>query len=255
VKKKLLITLGCSVTEGQGCWGGTIKSRPSLAQMSNLSSNDLKRFRKFGWPNRVGKKLGFDKVINLARGGGSNSGQIKLLYEREYSDWDVYVIWMMTDSSRFSFYINKTIKDYVPNFIHNSLSKGYVEEIVDIEADTVLESLFYVDVLRNLCKVRGYNLLITYWNKETKNVQGLDTNSENYLYKSPKELFPPIKSDLISPCMHPSENGHEWIANEMVREIKERHKHFIQGDSKENIEWEWDGYHKSRIKSKPNFII
>lgn len=255
MKKKLLITLGCSMTEGQGCWGDLSITRPSVETMMNLDQCYLDRFREFGWPNRVGKKLGFDKVINLGRCGGSNSGQVKLLYERDYKDWNVYVIWMMTDSSRFSFYINQTIKDYLPNFLKDSLSVGYLEEIGNIDTDPVLESLFYVDTMRNLCKVREYELLITYWNKETRNVQGIDTNTNNYLYETPKFLFPPIKPNLISPCYHPSEEGYEWMSNEIVNQIKERHPHYIQGSPKDDIEWEWDGNNKTRIKNKPNSII
>lgn len=247
--------MGCSITEGQGCWGDSQITRPSIEKMSKLDPIILERFREHGWPNRVGMKLGFDKVINLGRGGGSNSGQVKMIYEREYPNYDVSVIWMMTQSTRFSFYINEIIKDYQPQFFQDNMSKGYLEEIKSLQKDPALEHLFYINTLRNLCKVRNYNLLLCYWDRYTKIVQSMDEYNDDYLYEEPTTLFPPISKELISPCMHPNEMGYEWIANEIVRMVKIKHPHFIQGQEQDTIEWEWDGNPTSLLKNKTNTLL
>ena len=52
-------------------------------------------------------------------------------------------------------------------------------------------------------------------------------------------------------CSHPNQNGYEWIANEMVKGIKENHPKWYSKIENENIEWEFQG--KPRLH-KPNVI-
>ena len=89
MKPKLLITLGCSWTEGVGCYVPSVYYNASTAVtfndieplISKYHDKNKKNFHEFGWPNRLGKKLAFDKVINLGVGGSSNSTAVKIIYE------------------------------------------------------------------------------------------------------------------------------------------------------------------------------
>ena len=80
MKKKLLITLGCSCTEGVGCYDLSIN--PEKLTYLKLPPKELRltrqRFHRLGWPNRVGRKINADKVLNLGVGGSSNSAHLKL---------------------------------------------------------------------------------------------------------------------------------------------------------------------------------
>ena len=147
-KPKLLITMGCSFTEGVGCWdentfppeivddykifaenyGELLKypirnSSPDryLAKLSKEISNKLFRdnrenFHNKGWPMKLGKLLNVDEVKNLGRGGGSISGQVKTFFEKEihkesYEEYDVLVVWLFSYPSRISFYVNGRVED------------------------------------------------------------------------------------------------------------------------------------------------
>ena len=253
---KVLVTLGCSMTEGQGCWGNINLYHPSNKKLATLVGSYLPRFRELGWPNIVGKRLGFDKVINLGSGGSSTSGQVKMFYERDFSNYETYVIWMLTQPSRFSFYNKGAITNYQPQILNDPFSVTYLREIKDIHNDSVLEQLFYVKALRSWCQYKKYKLVICYWSSDSKNTQGLDLSSTDWLYPTPKKVYVPddpyYKSQV---CMHPNEIGYEYIANEIVNGIQENHPQFVIGNAKNEIEWEWDGDYKSRIKNISNYLL
>ena len=112
MKPKLLITLGCSWTEGIGIYDTKLDPKTNKI----IYSIDINKIHELSWPNRVGKKLGFNKVINLGEGKGSHSSQVKKFYEyvknQNFRDYDVLLIFLMTDPIRISIYKNGSIKSY-----------------------------------------------------------------------------------------------------------------------------------------------
>lgn len=233
-----LVTLGCSITRGVGCWGENTRKINSWTRLYDEMKNpkNVKRFLEFGWPNLVGKELGFDKVINLAIDGASNSGQLKHFLNTKIPTENVYVIWMLTESLRFSFYRGGKIVDINPT-VETRISKEYLNFVKDSFLDGHKEQLFYINCLREICSNRGYKLILTYWSKSGKDSQDLDSNKSNWLFTNPKELFPTNSAHISSVCTHPNELGYKWIASEIVNGIKENHIHYIVNSPKQIVSY------------------
>lgn len=268
MKPKLLITLGCSWTEGIGCYEPQMNYNTneliSPIQITNLREKyykyNSKNFHKYSWPNIVGRKLGFDKVINLGMGGSSNSSHIKILFnyleKKKLDNYDVLVLWLMTEPTRFSFYVNCNIKSYQPSYPKSSqIAVEYLKEIGRLDLDPILEQIFYIKTLENFCENNSFGCILSSWH-ETFTILHELYKTKNYLYPNVKLMIPPFDKDengyLInySFCSHPNKNGYEWIANEMVNGIKENHPKWYSGYENENIDWEWIDY----TKVTPNII-
>lgn len=242
MKKKLLITLGCSYTEGVGCY------EPSLLDSSGnpLSTTDLvytksfERFHTLGWPAQLQKKLQYDYLWNIGHGGASTSETVKrwmeLFSNRNLSDeYDVLVVWMVTFAERISFYRNGNITSINNNTqrdVCKSLYQSYIK-FIENNKDMLLETYFYVNIIQNICNLADYKFL--YINVNNTDGIILDSlmkspNSLNFVYK---KLYPKNGSILdVSPgsksfCGHPNERGYEIIAETLFNLISYDHQHLI----------------------------
>jgi len=260
MKPKLLITLGDSWTEGVGCYINPMpydtNYKVSFDTCMDIVKSDIDKnlhnYHKSGWPNRVGEKLGFNKVINLGYGGCSNSFSVKLFYEllnnNSFENYDVLVIWMMTDPTRLSFYSHGLLENYHPDpDIDDAIGAGYLKEIKSLTTDPVLEQKFYLQSMENICKVKDIYLITTSWNESFIYLHKY-YKSNTYLFSKIFHINPPHKElDKegyklnYSFCTHPNERGYEWIANKIVEGIKQNHPKWYSETPNENIEWEWKG--------------
>lgn len=258
MKPKLLITLGCSWTEGVGCYNTDLNyntnkliSYQEIEKLENeYYEQSYDNFHEFGWPNRLGRKLGFDKVVNLGMGGGSNSSSVKIIYEyleqEDISNYETLVVWLMTEPLRFSFYSGGVLNDFHNSSEIKPMMREYLNFIENVKLDPILEQKFYLKTLENFCKVNNLDLITTSWSETFLDLFYL-YRSKTYLYNRPKLMLPPFikneNGDLVnySFCSHPNQNGYEWIANEMVKGIKENHHKWYSKDENENIEWEFQG--------------
>ena len=109
MKTKLLITLGCSYTEGVGCYDPSVLNDEKLplgvGRGFEVYTKSLDRFHNFGWPSRLQKKLQYDSLWNIGHGGASNSETAKrwmeLFGDKNLSEeYDVLVLWMVTYAER-----------------------------------------------------------------------------------------------------------------------------------------------------------
>jgi len=251
VKKKLLITLGCSVTEGYGCYDTSTfdyipgKEYYKYDNPYEIVSRNKDRFLTEGWPAKLQTKLKYDKLINLGLGGSSTSGQVKLFIEQFYSsnlakDYDVLVVWLLNHEGRFSFYSNYKNVDVLPHIPYGTqevekfppqylnLSKSYVNFIEDTLYDTVLEQVFYVKLMNLVCLQKGFEFVFTSMEKK-KNIEFV--NAYKKLYPSEGNLFTLDNTDIIAQetdldkwsiigCGHPNENGYTYIADNFFKLIK-----------------------------------
>ena len=252
MKKKLLITLGDSFTEGVGCYD---YSKPEET-WNILNEYQQNRFHELGWPNRLGKKLNYDKVINLGWGGSANSAHVKLFVEKilpkDFSDYDVLVVWMLTSAERFSFHSHGCISQYLPNLVASGepgspLEVAYVNTIDDLENDSILETIFYIKCLEQICENNSYNLLITSWIDSSHSKIKKLYNSK-YLMKevdgNPIAYLPNREDEAIyisKVCNHPNELGYEKIACNMIESIEKYNSYLINKNKVQNFEWEWSG--------------
>lgn len=224
-KPKLLIALGCSFTEGVGCYitellTPNITADSEQGQIAYLKSLD--RFHQNGWPPLLAKKLGYDKVINLGHGGSANSAHIKRLVElfrfnpKIADGYEVTVIWLMTYSHRISFYGNGRIKSWCKvsneDTIKDPLFFEYIKQSSSL--DYMLETIFYLECLEKYCQASSFNLL--YGTLEGLTQQTFFEkfiNSPSYLNRYSFELTPMNIPEMTSFCHHPNEKGYAWMAD------------------------------------------
>jgi len=252
MKKKLLITMGCSFTEGVGCYD--VSNMDELKFYGDLPKEQFihqtNNFHKLGWPNRLGKKLGYDKVINLGLGGSSISGQVKQFSEKyldkDFSEYDVLLVWLLTDPSRISFYSNGMINCIVSNS-NEPIYNEYIK-LIDITLDTILEQIFYIKMMENICENKGYQLLITPLLKNKLIEQLYSLYVSDYYLTHPLTSIPgEIISNKKYWCnipegdCHFNEDGYEYMANRMNQIIRDDFPHLVSTKSNNELEWEWDG--------------
>ena len=246
--------MGCSFTEGVGCWD--MESLPKnfsvdgSVQYHREKIKTTPRFHEFGWANRLGKKLGYDKVINLGLGGSSTSGQAKWFFtqylNKDLSEWDVLVVWLLSDPSRISFYKNTKIVNQMSNPINpeNYAFDGYIKFISDsktFKEDMVLEQLFYRNIIKTICEQKSYNFL-------TFNLYSPDHNHIFDRFNPNDKTYSPIHVDdaagpeyISEICQHWNELGYEYVAKNMYDWINVKHNYLVNPNFDGEFSWEWDG--------------
>jgi hypothetical protein len=254
MKKKLLITMGCSFTEGYGCWDETTFSSEMLNKLKShtpynpffgndnsnikfhtteLISKNINNFQSKGWPANLAKLMGTTDILNLGKGASSNSGQTKEffkrnLHENPYAEYDVTLVWLMTEPFRISFYVNRKIENYMID--SHPIWKEYFKEIISHHSkdmingipveDATLESIFYFNIMETVCIKNNWkfhafpltNAFSGYFRKH----ESSDNFHENCIL--------PLKNDNNSEfyshiCGHLNEAGYSHVANNMYNII------------------------------------
>lgn len=265
MKKKLLLTMGCSFTEGVGSYDmeyiNTLKNKlpdyEDITRLYEVYPNSKKRFQQYSWPTQLQKKLNYDKLINIGSRGTANSHQLKKFVEKYTdvnfsSDYDVLVIWMMSFPSRISFYNKGMVQTILNNFVsgnesYDNLSRSLVEWIDDPHHDFMLEQLHEVRMMKMICNSLGYNFLFLSVNEYSseffdKIYPVINTSNLDKLYTSlvpeEKSIIPSInKKHLWSTiCFHPNEMGYETIAENIYKTIQYFYPTYI--GNKKLIEYE-----------------
>lgn len=255
-KPKLLITMGCSHTEGQGCydpdtlppnipsdWENKEEYRDIIMDI-NAKNED--RWHELGWPNRLGKKLNYDRVLNLGLRGSGTSGQLKSFMEKyhdEYfEEYEVLLFWFLSYPSRFSVYSDgyihhKMLENY------DLMSEGRLDYIENLDIDSTLEQLFYVRCMKEICKNRKWNYLVFQSDIEIMSIlQQIDTD-DYYLEMDGIDIWTRIipSTDFQAFCHHANEKGYELIAQTLHHQIKKHRPYLINQHKVENFTWEWNG--------------
>lgn len=245
MKPKLLITMGCSMTEGVGCYD--LNNMGGYSQYNKMPQPyygiQFKNFHKLGWPNKLGRKLGYDKVINLGQAGSSTSGQLKIFYENIstnfFEDYDVLVFWLLTEPSRFSFYINGKIKGYtLSNSELNEMELAYISELKDINFDPLLEQIFYVKIMEEICENRNWGLLTTHWDMYVGKFYKKLYKTKTHLTEETYDILSEDINHKSPFCGHPNELGYEHISQAFYDKIKLNHPQYINPNPNQNeLDW------------------
>ena len=246
MKKNALITIGCSFTEGVGCYDYTQlpvgKSVNDLSddEFSKYYGSQLDNFLEGSWGTQLAKLLNYDLHINCGIGGSANSHQLKNFMDTmvdwpDLSDYSVLVIWQMTYSHRFSFYENGQPRTYGFNNLNkfgelidedilgnpNNFVKSFIHRMGDgLSENMALESLFNLRCFIEICKSKNYHFLFSIVNDDI-----LDKNIYDYLNKNNLSNYVKIKdlpNDMnrnpiyyaydgykTAHCGHPSNDGYK----------------------------------------------
>ena len=259
MKKKLLITMGCSYTEGYGCWDESTFSDEMLNKLKShtsdnpffdndnnniefhtqeLISKNMINFQNKGWPANLANLMEVDTILNLGKGAASNSGQVKEffkrnLHENPYTDYDVTLVWLMTEPFRISFYINGMIENMMID--SHPIWNEYFKEIISHNSvdlgnnipmkDPTLESVFYFNIMKTTCIKNNWNFhafplanTLTHYFREYE-------SSDNFHGTSP---FPQKTIDNLKfyshICGHTNELGYEYVSKDMYNRIKSKNQ-------------------------------
>lgn len=269
MKKKLLITLGCSFTEGVGIYDYSIFPQNKDIYDKNIPIEiiryQLDLFHELGWPNKLGKKLGYHKVLNLGSGGASSSGNLKSFMEKyrnhDFSEWDVTLIWWLPQASRVSFYSGGKVDNILPTLENKKdtpeyhFNKFYIT--ITEFYDYILEQTFYLKLMEDYCKLKGFDFL---WFSSEYNNDELPNLDYDYLFPIHNWIGTHVSGvcDYLKPpyinksCGHPNEEGYNGIANLFFNSIKDKHPHLINENKPMDMEWEWNGSYISYYPSQKN---
>jgi len=272
MKKKALITMGCSFTEGVGCYdysqlpdNKTVEELNS-AEFSKYYGTQLDNFLEGSWGTHLQKLMGYDLHINCGIGGSSNSHQLKNFMDTmanwpDLTEYDVLVIWQMTYSHRFSFYEKGVPTTFGFNGVrtHDKLDgedipghyNNFVKSFIHRQADMLfenmaLESLFHLRCFIEICKSKGYSFLFStvgddesdeYINKYLS-----DSHIDKFIQIYDLELKmrkPPLhyafsKNNKVAHCGHPMSDGYKSMANKYFEWISSRNA-AKRGDTKDNF--------------------
>ena len=264
MKQRLLITIGCSFTEGEGCWDMNLKYPKNFSNKHNsnyyFKQLNKSNFHANGWPNKLGKKLGFDKVINLGLGGASTSSNIKYFFKYivdiDFSEYEVSIIWLITDSYRISIIKDGVINSVNPsgtleekelyNSVYKFVSQNGFRSEMETLFDYISEEYLSRKILKSLCKDRGWNFVSfhlhanDYSNILQHQIYG-DDKTHCFTQLAHFEETSANRKKYISPfCGHFNELGYELMSQDMYEFIKRNHNYMI-GNSKSNIDWVYLG--------------
>jgi hypothetical protein len=227
----LLISMGDSWTAGVGCYNDTALDQLSRKEIhiDELMPLSLDSFAEGCWPKQLTDKLGWD-LINLSNSGCSNSGQAKILFDSIPDDLckkydNVFVIWLLSDPYRPSFYVNNKVESYSTN---TEMYKMGVKISKRTDKDAELETNFYVKCVEKFCKSNTYKFLFgSGW--VPYSVDGL-TNHKSNMHKSLKydsfKTF--IPKNMYSYCGHPTIHGYTFIMDEIYNLITNNYLKDIQ---------------------------
>lgn len=242
--------MGCSMTEGHGCYDLSLINLEDFPDKSNANSINIKphleRFHEYGWPNRVGRKLGFNKVINLGRAGSSNSFHLTIflhtilpqLRQLRFRYNEIKVIWMMTDPYRATYLGEKTPINLSPLNYTSELDKNLMEFFLENQIIPERNQAFLMQQSEFIFNQLEIDFLFTSWNNSFLEVYN-HFKTDHYLSPVPdyiRQSSNPILQSKI--CKHPNEDGYEHMSEEIVKRVRKFKPHFDMGTVRGSCDWE-----------------
>lgn len=270
---KVLITLGCSFTEGVGCYDYTGLSKKELDKLKELSfdsnfyGKNLDNFLYGSWGSQLQEMIGASTFYNFGKGGDSNSGQSKTFYDQidkiNLEGKEVLVVWLMTYPHRFSFY-NEGIAQTIPFNMGETNSEfknttkmveGYVSYVEkNWDFNTGCEQFYYLRTVAEICKNRNFKFAwanVQQHQSLTVIYPLLDSYLKNTLLKNEifgynfiEGLLTNQNKELLSKiCGHPNKKGYTQVAKRFASPIMKLYPDFCKDKlfekyNDESIEYE-----------------
>jgi len=216
----LLISMGDSWTAGVGCYTDTVLDRLNRKEITidEVYPLSLDSFAENSWAKQLTNKLGWD-LINLAEGGCSNSGQAKILFSKVSDELcrtydNVFVIWLLSDPHRLSFYVNNRIESY---HVDEKMYKMVQKISSRTDTDAQLETNFYIKCVEKYCKSNNYQFLFGNAYAEAHTLKDHKSNMHKNLKYTTFNNFVP--KNMYAYCQHPNTHGYTAIMTEIYNLI------------------------------------
>jgi len=224
-----LITLGCSFSEGVGCYDLELLDNYKSVIDGEYVEKNKDNFLKGSIGSNLQNKFGYEKYINYAYGGSSNLGQFFNFFNNLPTDDDVTILWQITFYLRKATVTNKEIKDYTlkdewVHLLYESKIKEYDNEIYQsslLDDDDRIEISYYIKIMKEFCKLRGWKFYTWFWeNGEYRKVGDINEQIKDCIIPFNKE---PLSEDdtyqKFTEDGHPNEKGYQKISDTLIRSI------------------------------------
>ena len=234
-----LITLGCSFSEGMGCYDIELYNSYNISDYTKLPTTYHENIKEFVLNNSIGRYLqnifGFSEYHNYAHASSSNQTQFLKFFKDLPKGNDITILWQITYYDRKSIidesYFcdthgnmgNSWLDSYYSNLLENF--NGDIDKIKNAER---LELNLYVNVLNEFCKVNGWNFYIWFFDYgETSKFINQFPNSLEYTIPFHNKKLNEFESYVdITGDFHPNQHGYKSIAESLADCIIKNCKNF-----------------------------
>ena len=227
--KNLLITLGCSLIEGDGAYNqnNLDKYMKGDISLSSLQTNHQNGFLKYGIGHNLQKLLNYSDLINVGIGSSSIEYQMDVLFrlvdlakiKKEYNNITIFLL--LSYPNRYNKYVNDSSITYSLEEKAHYFNDEYNQLPENIYKDAVMDQIKYVNILNQISNSHNWNLI---WGC-------VDTLQHNIIIKHKltkylDNLISPInknhslidvsylrKNNMVSYDLHPNRSGYEFIFN------------------------------------------
>lgn len=234
MSKKLLITFGCSMTEGYGLYLDGISIEKPWLHLNN--------FHEKGWPNKLAKKLKFDKCLNFGVAGSGISFQSSLfldainVLEENYKTWNLHIILQLPSICRWSAYRNGRLCQIGKGFREKDWMNLYSEIQLSSELPITDDFLFqrpYIESFIGVCNSKNIKyVIVPFVDMEMKVIKKLISDTSCFL-----KMHHLQSQEISIDGGHPNEAGYEAITNYIFEQLPDSWK----AGTSENFEWEYIG--------------
>jgi hypothetical protein len=214
-----LVTLGCSFTLGQGCYGDLDISKIDIEKYPyySLHKDD---FLSGSIGRNLQEHYGYETYYNYAQGGASNESQLLMFFRNQdqvdIDDDNVVVLWQGTFPWR-EFCVTENVVDAVPfNLIEQRMKFRYDFENTSPEDDIMRESILYFNVMKEYCKARGWKFFIWFWEQNHNDYRRLSHILNDNIIPISFELN---NTSDISFEGHPNEIGYKKVSDSLIEGI------------------------------------
>lgn len=269
-RKKLLITVGCSLIEGCGCFPKVLLDKyidtTTPFSFDELTHQSKEYFRLNSIGSHLGKLLEYDTHLNFGIGGSSINQQVDVFLKNyelyDLDNYDVTLFLLITFSSRFAFYINGKV--HVLQNYEFRLTKSFseIQKNENLKEDTILDQVKYFNVFKSISKLNNWNFIygcadendVDIWKdildgdliKNFINL-GVDNNQiipYGYFSQNPYLTSTPYDN-------HPNQYGYKHIANIIYKWICKYNPEYIDFSITENTPYTIiDGVNNKIIQNK-----
>lgn len=214
-----LITLGCSFSVGQGCYGDLDISKIDKETYPTYSHSD--DFISGSIGRNLQNHYGFESYYNFAMMGASNESQLYMFFknieEVDIIDDDVIVLWQGTFPWREFCVIEGQIGGTPFNLREQRMKFRYDFGNTSPEDDIMRESILYFNTMKEYCKARGWKFFIWFWEQN-------HTDYERLFFRLQDNIIPisfqlDNESDISFLDGHPNEMGYKKISEALIEAI------------------------------------
>ena len=242
-----LITLGCSFSEGVGCYDIDLFHKYGPINTDEFQKRNNPNFLEGSIGRHIQRTCGFKKYYNYAHGASSNKTQFLKFFNNIPVGDDVTVLWQITFYTRKGNIFKNRFKDW--SIATDSWVKEYYNQIIQmyddssfggittrpygtfstIDKDDRLEVAMYIKIMNEFCKSKGWKFLTWFWeSNEFQIVRELYPDIEDCIIPfNRSQMNDNHTSSHITGDGHPNENGYKLIASDLLQSIKTHNKNFI----------------------------